>query len=85
MDIRNLLESLSFEDMGGGVFRKTYPVSGCDLRADLKACTLIYPESRGMAVNDRQVCSFRANENLTVFDCVHRLLTIGYMPSEIIL
>lgn len=44
---------------------------------------LIYPENKGLKINERQTCRFNANENFVVFECVCRLLEKGYKPQHI--
>lgn len=53
------------------------------LRVDLIKKELIYPESYGLIINERQTCNFSQNENFVVFECVHRLLVKGYKPEHL--
>ena len=53
------------------------------LSADFNNNTLIYPEDKGMTINERQTCNFSQKENFVVFECVHRLLNQGYKPEHI--
>ncbi len=53
------------------------------LSVDIDKQLIIYPESDGLIVNERQICNFAANENFVVFECVHRLLAKGYKPEHI--
>ena len=53
------------------------------LSADFNNNTLIYPEDKGMMINERQTCNFSQKENFVVFECVHRLLNQGYKPEHI--
>ena len=53
------------------------------LTADFNNNTLIYPEDKGMTINERQTCNFSQKENFVVFECVHRLLNQGYKPEHI--
>lgn len=44
---------------------------------------LIYPEDKGLIVNDKTTSNFSHNENFVVFECVCRLLEKGYRPEHI--
>ena len=82
MKIKQLVEQLNFEKLSKDVYRKRFNVSGCELRVNFKTKTLIYPVAQGMIVNRQQSCNF-ASENFVVFECVCRLLSIGYKPNHI--
>ena len=53
------------------------------LKVDFKTEKLIYPEDKGFTINEKQTCNFEQNENFVVFECVHRLLELGYKPEHI--
>ena len=53
------------------------------LKVDFQKEEMIYPESEGLKVNERQTCNFSSEENTVVFECVHRLLQKGYRPKDI--
>ncbi|RMG24127.1 MAG: type I restriction endonuclease subunit M, partial [Methanobacteriota archaeon] len=53
------------------------------LKVDFAAKKLVYPEDKGLVVNERQTCNFSANENFVVFEAVHRLFEKGYKPKHI--
>ncbi len=53
------------------------------LTVDFKNELLIFPEEKGLKINERQTCNFKAQENFVVFECVHRLLEKGYKPEHI--
>lgn len=65
----------------GSTSLSVYAYSGASVYIARKI--IHYPESDGLAVNERQTCNFSANENFVVFECVHRLLTKGYKPDHI--
>jgi len=56
-------------------------VGSTTLEVDFAKQQLIYPETQGLKVNERQTCTFSSNENFVVFECVHRLLEKGYIAA----
>ncbi|QQD21114.1 N-6 DNA methylase [Oceanospirillaceae bacterium ASx5O] len=81
-NLKELLVSLQFTQ-DGDVFSKHFAKHDCELTVDFKKSELIYPESKGLKINERQTCNFSSNENFVVFECVHRLLAQGYKPESI--
>jgi len=81
-NFKSLLESLGF-DVNGEVFTKKFDTVQTELKVDFEKRELIYPESDGFVVNERQTCNFKQNENFVVFECVCRLLSQGYKPNHI--
>jgi len=75
-----LLELLGFTN-NKSVYGKS--IDTTSLGVDITRKVIHYPESDGLAVNERQTCNFSANENLFVFECFHRLLNKGYKPDHI--
>jgi type I restriction enzyme M protein len=65
------------------VFYKDFPAVDAYLRVDFDNQKLIYPEDKGLKINERQTCNFHANKNFVVFECVYRLLEKGYKPQHI--
>ncbi|WP_341433307.1 N-6 DNA methylase [Mesomycoplasma ovipneumoniae] len=55
----------------------------CNIEVDFRNNKIIYPEDKGLVVNERQTCNFSNNENFVVLECIHRLLLKGYKPSHI--
>lgn len=55
----------------------------CNIEVDFKNSKILYPEEKGLVVNERQTCNFSDNENFVVLVCIHRLLLKGYKPSHI--
>lgn len=55
----------------------------CNIEVDLKNNRILYPEEKGLVVNERQTCNLSDNENFVVLECIHRLLLKGYKPSHI--
>jgi len=76
----DLLADLGFEKKGN-VHRKV--INGALIEVNFTKKEIIYPESSGLIVNERQTCNFEANENFVVLECVHRLLEKGYKPEHI--
>ncbi len=76
------LEQLDFVCQGDA-YTKKFADFDCELKADFAKETLVYPESKGFVVNEKQTCNFKASENFVVFECVHRLLCQGYSPKHI--
>ena len=81
-NLRDLLNKLGFEQEGN-VFQKDFPSLDACLLVDFNKQELIYPEYKGLKINDRQICNFKANRNFVVFECVCRLLEKGYKPQHI--
>jgi type I restriction-modification system DNA methylase subunit/restriction endonuclease S subunit len=81
-NLKDLLLNLGFT-ANGNVYDKHFVNHDCDLAVDFKKNELIYPESNGLKINERQTCNFSSSENFVVFECVHRLLSQGYKPESI--
>ncbi len=81
-NFKELLLQLGFSQTGN-VFYKEFSVIDAYLRVDFDQQELIYPEDKGLKINERQTCNFRANENFVVFECVYRLFEKGYKPQYI--
>jgi len=79
-NLASLLDALGFKKTGG-IYKKT--VDSNPLEVNVIKKEIIYPESAGLIVNERQTCHFEANENFVVLECVHRLLEKGYKPKHI--
>lgn len=83
-NFKSLLSALEFTSLSGkgkGIYIKQ--IGAFELRVDFNTETLIYPESDGMKINERQTCNMKANENFVVFECIHHLLSKGYNPAHI--
>jgi type I restriction-modification system DNA methylase subunit len=81
-NFKDLLLKLGFSQEGN-VFSKDFPAVNACLRVDFDREELIYPEDKGLKINERQTCNFKANENVVVFECVCRLFEKGYKPQHI--
>jgi type I restriction enzyme M protein len=82
-NFKDLLACIGFEQAhkNNSIWLKSFPT--CELRVDFNNKTLVYPENKGLTVNERQTCNFSAPENFVVFECVTRLLSKGYRPEHI--
>ncbi|MCK9562097.1 MAG: restriction endonuclease subunit S [Bacteroidales bacterium] len=79
-NFKNLLSILNFTE-SNQVYIKQF--DNFELKADFKKQELVYPEDKGLKINERQTCNFSSNENFVVFECVHRLFEKGYNPKHI--
>jgi type I restriction enzyme M protein len=77
-----LLNQLGFT-LTGNVYQKDFPELDAMLKVDISSEQLIYPEEKGLIINERQTCNFSQKENFVVFECVNRLLEKGYKPNHI--
>ncbi|MBS1781040.1 MAG: restriction endonuclease subunit S [Bacteroidetes bacterium] len=82
-NFKELLHLLDFAESDNGVFYKDFADIDATLKVDFKSQQLIYPEDKGLIVNERQTCNFSQKENFVVFECVHRLLEKKYKPNHI--
>ena len=81
-NLKKVLSFLGFEkETVGEYYSKIY--STCSIHVDFDNETLVYPEDKGLVVNDRTTSNFSHNENFVVFECVCRLLDKGYRPEHI--
>ncbi len=81
-NFRKVLESLDFQKTNN-IYIKEYNQFNTQLKVDLENEILIYPESDGFTINERQTCNFKQAENFVVFECIDRLLSQGYNPKHI--
>lgn len=81
-NFKKVLTALGFTKASMGEF---YSISygDCLMCVDFDNATLIYPEAKGLVVNDKTTSNFSHNENFVVFECVCRLLNKGYRPEHI--
>ena len=77
-----VLEALGFKKDNQAYYKK-FTQFECELRVDFKNEKLIYPEEKGLIVNDKTTSNFSSSENFVVFECVCRLLSQGYHPKHI--
>lgn len=81
-NFKEVLIELGFKDSGNS-FTKEFKENDALLKVDFKKEQLIYPEEKGLKINERQTCNFSDPENFVVFECVNRLLEKGYKPEHI--
>jgi len=81
-NFKALLSFLGFQTKND-IFRKNFAASGVYLEADFNKQILVYPESAGLQIHERQTCNFASSENAVVFECVCKLLEKGYKPQHI--
>ena len=81
-NFKELLECLGFTETKG-IYSKSFKEIDATLKVDFNQKKLIYPEDKGFTVNRSDICNFKPNENLVVFECVHRLFEKGYKPEHI--
>lgn len=84
-NLHDFLTALNFSlgEGSGSLCSFSKTINGATLEVDTLAGRILYPESQGLLVNERQTCNFSANENFVVLECVHRLLEKGYKPEHI--
>ncbi len=68
-NLKKLLSTLTFEQ-NDNIFTKQFDDIGASLKVDFEKQKLIYPEDKGLIINERQTCDFSHNENFVVFECV---------------
>lgn len=85
-NFRLLLTHLGFQQDHNSVtplWRYHFSAHNFELGVDFGKEEIIYPESHGFKVHQRQTCNFSAAENTVVLECVYRLLSKGYQPEHI--
>lgn len=80
-NIKKLLSVLGF-DQDGDVFIKSYEGVGSPLKVDVRNEHFYYKEI-GLTVGRETTSNFSEPENFVVFECVERLLSMGYKPEHI--
>lgn len=81
-NIKDVLSQIGFEKVDIGDYYKI-DYTGCSMAVDFDNAKLIYPEEKGLVVNDKTTSNFSHPENFVVFECVCRLLEKGYRPEHI--
>ena len=79
-NFKDVLKELGFT-AEGNIFQKS--IGEVELKVDFDQEKIIYPEDKGLKVNERQTCNFSQDENFVVFECVHQLLEKGYKPEHL--
>lgn len=79
-NFKNLLHWLGFTEKSTVFSNK---IHGFLMQADFSAERLIYP--KGVRIEGDFTTNFSSAENFVVFECVHRLLELGYKPEQLTL
>lgn len=80
-NIKKLLSALNFEQ-DGDMFTKSYEGVRSLLKVDVRNEHFYYKEI-GITVGRETTSNFSEPENFVVFECIDRLLTMGYKPEHI--
>ncbi len=80
-NIKKLLSALRFKQ-DSDLFIKSYECIGSPLKVDIKNEHFHYKEI-GITVGRETTSNFSEPENFIVFECIDRLLTMGYKPEHI--
>ena len=81
VQFRSMLEGLGFNHyVTDDTYSKYYGDTVSGLTADFKKKELRWP--KGLAVSTATTSNFSQSENFVVFECVHRLLEMGYQPKN---
>ncbi len=81
-NLKEVLSSIGFvRSSVGECFRRNY--DNCSVIVDFDNKKILYPEDKGLKVNDKTTSNFDHPENFVVLDCVCRLLEKGYRPEHI--
>ena len=81
-NIKKLLSVLGFSTEDSKIYSKTYEQAGITLSVNIPNEHFHYTEA-GITVGRETTSNFSAPENFVVFECIDRLLTIGYKPEHI--
>ena len=81
-NIKKLLSVLGFSTEDSKIYSKTYEQAGITLSVNIPNEHFHYTEA-GITVGRETTSNFSEPENFMVFECIDRLLTIGYKPEHI--
>lgn len=81
-NIKKLLSVLGFSTEDSKIYSKTYEQAGITLSVNIPNEHFHYTEA-GITVGRKTTSNFSEPENFVVFECIDRLLTIGYKPEHI--
>ena len=82
-NLQQLLFVLGYIEVSPKRFKREFTDLDCCLEVDFEATKIIYPQDKGLKVNDDTTSNFEHPENFVVFECVNRLLEKGYRPEHI--
>lgn len=81
-NLKEVLNHIGFiRESMGEYFKREY--NTCTVAVDFDNKKIIYPENKGLIVNDKTTSNFEHPENFVVLECVCRLLEKGYRPEHI--
>ena len=81
-NIKKLLSVLGFSTEDSKIYSKTDEQAGITLSVNIPNEHFHYTEA-GITVGRETTSNFSEPENFVVFECIDRLLTIGYKPEHI--
>ena len=82
-NLKQLLFILGYKEVFPQRYKREFAAFDCCLEVDFEAEKIIYPQNKGLKVNDDTTSNFEHPENFVVFECVNRLLEKGYRPEHI--
>ena len=81
-NLKEVLLAIGFiREPMGEYYKQEY--ESCAVSVDFDNKRIIYPEEKGLKVNDKTTSNFEHPENFVVLECVCRLLEKGYRPEHI--
>ena len=81
-NLKAVLSEIGFaKEALGDYYQKDYGT--CIVAVDFDNKKIVYPEEKGLKVNDKTTSNFEHPENFVVLECVCRLLEKGYRPEHI--
>ena len=83
INFEKMLNAIGYSKSEGNTYSKSYNNVDCAVKIDFANEKIIYPEEKGLKVNDKTTCNFDKPENFVVFECINRLLEKGYRPEHI--
>ena len=81
-NIKKLLSVLGFSTEDSKIYSKTYEQAGITLSVNIPNGHFHYTEA-DITIGRETTSNFSEPENFVVFECIDRLLTIGYKPEHI--
>lgn len=82
-NLKKLLSILEYTQISPHRFKKEFTDFNCSIEVDFTSEKIIYPQDRGLKINDDTTSNFAHPENFVVFECINQLLKKGYRPEHI--
>ena len=82
-NLKKLLSILEYTEVSPHRFKKEFTDVNCSIEVDFISEKIIYPQDRGLKINDDTTSNFAHPENFVVFECINQLLKKGYRPEHI--